>query len=61
MKIIIDTDERYPDYYWEIATEKNTMYPSFEVPIDTLEKWKKAIDNYNLVQNEMQIYYRSSE
>lgn len=49
MKIVIDTDERYPDYsYCECEVPW-----AVEVPAETVQRWRGAQERYAAVQEEM--------
>ena len=54
--VYVDEDERYPDFFVQEVHEQ-THIGSFGAVIDvapeTLARWRRAIDTYNAVQDEI--------
>lgn len=49
---IIDWDKKYPDFV-DISREKVGYSKCIEVSVYTVERWEKAIKEYDKIQNEI--------
>lgn len=59
MRVRIDTDERYPTYYLRSAQAEY----GYEVEVDgaTLRRWRRVLDAYDKVQDEMAVLHDPAE
>lgn len=60
--VYIESDERYPDYFLvpEPKEEAEWTPPPIEVDEETLERWDRAVSDYERVQNEMKALVREA-
>ena len=58
MRIGIDKDELYPFYAKSVS--RSMLDVTFDVPVETLERWKQVMSDFYDVQAEMEAYYRAN-
>ena len=55
MKIVITKDERWPDYSIEDYRNGNDYGKVLDIPDEKIQKWNKIVQDYNLLQAELQV------
>ena len=58
MNVKIDKDELYPFYAKSVS--RSMLDVTFDVPDETLERWKQVMSDFYDVQAGMEAYYREN-
>lgn len=58
--ISIDTNERYPEYEMIVHNSDYEQYFTIELDIKTYNKYCRIIDQYNKLQDDLEILWRNS-
>lgn len=66
MKIYIDCDERYPDYYFYAESDDNfdlwySKKPCIDVSTDDIHRWQHVSALYSAMQNELEELSKKAE